>query len=442
MTETCPTPSVFAPESDVPVVTYPSEHVLSDISHPTGDRVVSRLALRVVSGPDAGRRFTFALDGAGRPLRGGRSDLCDLVLRDPRVSDVHFELVAQRGALIVRDLDSATGVLSGDLRVREAWLAPGTTFTVGATILELAALDLAELPCFPFCHLGDLDGRSPAMHLLFHRIAAFATAPRRLHGVFAGEAGTGKALAARSLHLLSPDRGCPFVVLDLRRRPRDQVHFELFGTSARRGKLAEAAGGTLLIQAIDELPLATQAALARALATAPVRLLATTRRDLQRLAAAGLFDPDLHARLSDFHLVLPPLRERGRDVVFLAERILARLTADAPAAGFTADALAAMREHAWPGNVRELRFVVERAHLAARSGPIDRTHLALGLNLEPSLARVASLLTVTHDEAVAGFETLYFRHQLASHRTKVAAARAAGMTDEGFRLACRRVRVY
>lgn len=441
MTETCSTPSTTAPVAAP--ATYLKHHALKDISSPDRERAVRRLALRAVSGPDAGRIFTFDVDPADRPLRGGRSELCDLVLRDPRVSDVHFEIVPHRGGLVVRDLDSATGLLSGDLRVREAWLVPGAEFCVGVTVLELAAVDLAELPRFPFAHLGELDGRSPAMRLLFHRLAALAAAPGRVHGVLAGEAGAGKALAARSLHQLSPERGGPLVSLDLRRRPRDQVDPELFGTPARRGRLTEASGGTLLVQAIDELSLASQAALARALAAVPVRLLATTRRDLQRLTAAGLFDRDLHARLSGFHVVVPPLRERGRDVVFLAERFAARLAAaEGRERGFTADALAAMREHTWPGNVRELRFVVERAHLSGGQGLIDRAHLGLGRDLDQSLARVASLLGSTHDEAVAGFETLYFRHQLAAHRTKIGAARAAGMTSEGFRLACRRVRVY
>src|SRR5690606_32015265 len=117
-----------------------SQPVPSSKSIQSSEPVVRRASLRVAAGPELGRVFTLALEPAGRPLRGGRSELCDLVLRDPRVSDLHFELVPQRGALVVRDLDSAAGVLSGDLRVREAWLALGATFSVGGTDLQLVDL--------------------------------------------------------------------------------------------------------------------------------------------------------------------------------------------------------------------------------------------------------------------------------------------------------------
>lgn len=439
MTEQCPAPT--PPVRDL-AAAMNSAIAPQDMSLQTFERVVHRVVLRVVAGPDAGRLFNFDLEVAGRPLRGGRSELCDFVLRDPRVSDMHFELAAQRGALIVRDLDSATGVLVGDMRVREAWLVPGTGFCIGATRLELVTLELSDIPLPPFCRFGDLDGHSSPMRLTFHRLAELMARPGRCHGLLSGESGTGKALAARSLHLMGPDRDTAFVVVDLRRLAREQIDAELFGTPARRGRLAEASGGTLLLQAIDELPLALQTALDRALASTPVRLLATTRRDLQRLAAAGLFDRDLHARLSGFHVVLAPLRERGRDVVLLAERLLTRLGIDGRNRTLSAEAVAAMREYSWPGNVRELEFVVERARLATGSAVIERADLGLGRDLDPNLARVAALMHSTHDEAVAGFETLYFRHQLCAHRTKIAAARAAGMTGEGFRLACRRVRVF
>lgn len=440
MPENCPDPATPGHNLAAAASTPPS-HVLGDMPVPTSERIVRRVALRITAGPEVGRVFHFDLAPAGRPLRGGRSEQCDLVLRDPRVSDLHFELVPQRGALVVRDLDSATGVLIGDLRVREAWLASGTSFSVGGTQLAVVAVELDDVALLPFCRFGDLDGHCPAMRLVFQRLAELVARPGRRHGVFSGEAGTGKTIAARSLHLLGPDRDAAFVVVDLRRLAHEQVEAELFGTATRRGRLAEAAGGTVLVQAIDELPLSLQAALDRALVTMPVRLLATTRRDLQRLAAADLFDPGLYARLSDFHIVLPPLRERGRDVVFLAERLLARLAAGGRSCALAADALSAMREHPWPGNLRELEFVVERAYLATERDVVARADLGLGRDLDPNLARVAALMRSTHDEAVAGFETLYFRHQIGAHRTKIGAARAAGMTGEGFRLACRRVHV-
>jgi hypothetical protein len=437
--------SLYSQDDESTTAIGPGEQVLFDLTHHAVDRVLRTVAVRVVAGPDAGRVHRLELAGgpAARPLRGGRSDLCDLVLADPRVSDVHFELVPLRGQLVLRDLDSAGGVFVGQARVREAWLAPGSSFTVGGTTLELVVAEAEARPLAPFCHFGDLDGESPAMRLLFQHLTELAFRGDRRHGVFSGEPGTGKAVAAESLHLLSPERGAAFITCDLGKLAHERVDNELFGTPERRGALALARHGTLLVRAIDELSLASQAALARALPRAQLRLFVTTRRDLQSLTAAGLFDRGLYAALSGFHVVMPPLRERGRDVVFLADRIVARLdAADGLRKKLSADALAALREHAWPGNVRELRFVLERAHFSTSRGPISRADLGLGRGLEPSLARVESLLRGTHDEAVLGFETLYFRHQIDRHKTKISAARAAGMTGEGFRLACRRVRVY
>lgn len=444
MTETRCNDSTYPAESGSTAPIGPADQVLFDLAHYPVDRVLRTIAVRVVAGPDAGRLHRLELVGgpAARPLRGGRNDVCDLVLADPRVSDVHFELAPLRGQLVLRDLDSAGGVHLGGARVREAWLSPGTAFTVGGTTLELVAAEAEARPLAPFCHFGDLDGESPAMRLLFHHLTELACRGDRRHGVFSGEPGTGKAVAATSLHLLSPERGAALVTCDLGKLPRERIDLELFGTPERRGCLAAARHGTLLVRAIDELSLAGQAALARALPRAHVRLFATTRRDLQSLTAAGLFDRALYGLLSGFHVVMPPLRDRGRDVVFLADRLVARLDEGGQRRQLAPDALAALREHTWPGNVRELRFVLERALFAASRGPVGRADLGLGRGLEPALARVESLLQGTHDEAVLGFETVYFRHQIDRHRTKISAARAAGMTGEGFRLACRRVRVY
>ncbi len=412
---------------------------------PADDRVVRRFTLRIAAGPDAGRTFDLETDGgaAARPLRGGRSELCDVVLRDPAASDVHFELLSRRGQLLVRDLDSAAGLHAGDLRVREAWLAPGAGFRVGGTTLELAAADDDGPPAPPYCHFGDLDGQSPCMRRLFHRLAEVAAREDRRSGLFSGEPGTGKTLAAHSVHLFSGDRHGPLVALDVGALGPQRVEVDLLGVGTRRGALAAASGGTLILENIDDLTLAAQAALARRVRGTPVRVLATTRRDLQQLAAAERFDRDLYRALTGFHVVLPPLRERGRDVAFLAEKIVERLgAAERQPRTLAPDAVAALREHTWPGNVRELRYVLERAYFTGARGPIARADLGLARGVDSGLARVESLLRTTHDDAVTGFESIYFRHQIDAHRTKIGAARAAGMTGEGFRLACRRVRVY
>lgn len=425
--------------------TRPSHQIAADLAVAANDRVLRRFTLRIAAGPDAGRTFDLETDGgpAARPLRGGRSELCDLVLGDPRVGDVHFELASQRGQLLVRDLDSAGGLHVGDLRVREAWLAPGAAFRVGHTLLELTAADPVEVPTVPYCHFGDLDGQSPCMRLLFHRLAELAAREDRRHGLFSGEPGTGKTLAAHSFHLFSADRHGPLVTLDVGALTPQRVDAELLGVGPRKGAVASAHGGTLILENIDELSHTAQVGLAKLLRSAPVRVLATSRRDLQRLAAADRFDHGLYRLLTGFQVVLPPLRERARDIAFLAEKFVERLgAAERQPRTLTADALEALRDHTWPGNVRELRFIVERAYFAGSRGPIGRTDLGLGRGPDSGLARVDSLLRTTHDDAVSGFESIYFRHQIDAHRTKIGAARASGMTGEGFRLACRRVRVY
>lgn len=407
-----------------------------------------RASFCVLAGPDLGRTFDVPLH-RGLAARGGADPACDLVLSDPAAAPLHFELTQERGRLLVRALDGDVWV--GDLRVRETWLepvGPGSSFRVGDTTLGLAALEPRELPCAPFSHLGDLDGQSDAMRVLFYRVVELAAAAERRPILLVGEAGTGKTLAAHSLHLLSPERHGPFVTLDARTLPPGQVERELLGGGPHPGALTSAAGGTLLLKAVDELPLAAQRRLAAYLTRttlhplARARLVATTRRDLPRLCAAGAFSRELYAHLRGEPLVLPPLRERGRDITFLAERVLARLgAAESHPRRLAPDALAALCEYGWPGNVRELRVALERAYFAARGETITRADLDLGNPADQRFARLAAALSARHSEAVEAFEAIYFRNLLAAHPSRIVAARASGMSAEGLRRACRRVRL-
>ncbi len=213
-----------------------------------------------------------------------------------------------------------------------------------------------------------------------------------------GESGTGKELIARLLHELGPDAEGPLVAVNCGALSRELAESELFGhergsftgaAGRRTGWFEEAAGGTLVLDEIGELPMDLQPKLLRALETGrirrvggsgevPVRLrvVAMTLRDLRREAMRGAFRLDLFHRLAAFELRLPTLRERPSDVPALVHHFLVELQRELGTRTISAGALARLQTHDWPGNVRELRNVVRRA--AVLAGPhIDEAALEL-----------------------------------------------------------------
>ena len=216
-----------------------------------------------------------------------------------------------------------------------------------------------------------------------------------------GESGTGKELFARAIHHLSPRVEQPFVALNCAAIPEGLVENELFGhergaytgAGARKmGKLELAHRGTLFLDEIGELPLAIQSKLLRVLEErkfervggtqeieANVRIVTATNKDLQRAVADKTFREDLYFRISAVPITIPPLRERGDDVVLLAEHFLERFRREfrKPTLELTPDARARLRSYAWPGNVRELQNAIERAAILANGSGIDTAALQL-----------------------------------------------------------------
>jgi NtrC-family two-component system response regulator AlgB len=212
-----------------------------------------------------------------------------------------------------------------------------------------------------------------------------------------GESGTGKGIFARAIHAWSNRASKPMGTVSAPTLSPQLLESELFGhvrgafTGAVRdnvGRIAASDGGTLFLDEIGDLPLALQPKLLRFLQDreyervgesrtrrADVRVIAATHVDLEAAVATGNFREDLLYRIKVIQLDLPPLRERTEDILPLAERFLAEIAAGKPVAGFTPEAIDAIKGYRWPGNIRELHNVIERAIFLCQGQPIGIQHL-------------------------------------------------------------------
>ena len=265
--------------------------------------------------------------------------------------------------------------------------------------------------------LGALVSRDPAFERIAQTVSALADT--RAGVLIVGESGTGKSLLARTIHQLSSRKSGPFVEVNCGALPANLLESELFGhargafTGAQRdreGKFEAANGGTLFLDEIGVAQADLQVKLLRVLQErrfervgesrtreTDARVIAATNADLEAEVRAGRFREDLYWRLHIVTLRLPPLRERPRDVLLLAEHFRARYAAEhrRESQGFTPAAEQAMLAHHWPGNVRELEHAVERAVLLARGPVIETGELGLGsLQTAPLLEQQAPLLPV------------------------------------------------
>ena len=247
--------------------------------------------------------------------------------------------------------------------------------------------------------LESLVGESPAMLATVAAIRKFA--PIDLPVLVTGQTGTGKEVAARALHDLSPRAGRVFAALNCGAIPENLVQSELFGhergaftgaTARRIGLFETAHGGTVFLDEIGDLPLEAQTSLLRVLQEGTiervgshqpmkvdVRVIAATHVDLERAVDAGRFRADLYYRLNVLRLKMPPLAERGEDIVLLAQHFLDqfRQRHATRARGFSPGARRAMAVFGWPGNVRELMNRVQRAAVIAESDLISVGELEL-----------------------------------------------------------------
>jgi len=371
----------------------------------------------------------------------------DFVLDEPTVSRFHLEIVVDSRGARVRDLDSRNGTFVDGTRVVEAWLKQGSTLRLGRATLRFDldasrnSFPVSEAPRF-----GELVGSSVVMRAQFAVLERVASTDTTV--LIEGETGTGKDVAAESLHLASARRDGPLVVVDCGAATAQLLESQLFGhergafTGAdqrRIGAFEEAAGGSVFLDEIGELPLELQPKLLRVLERrqiqrlgsntmrpVQVRILAATNRDLRAMVNAGTFREDLYYRLAVVRVRLPPLRERPEDIPAIVEHLLDRLRAspEARARLTNPELVRGLARAAWPGNVRELRNAIERALV------LDQA-LELGEPGEPATAgRVDWSLPyeAARRAALVDFERRYFQHHLDASRGNVSqAARSTGI---------------
>ncbi len=252
-----------------------------------------------------------------------------------------------------------------------------------------------------------LIGRSPAMQDVYRTIARVVQ--NDLSVLILGESGTGKELVARAIHDLGPRKSKPFVAVNMAAIPRELIEAELFGhergafTGAQArmaGRFEQAAGGSLFLDEIGDMPMDAQTRLLRVLQSgeftsvggtraikADVRIIAATHKNLPELIAEGSFREDLYYRLNVIPITLPPLRQRGEDIALLARHFLGTAAREGlPRKRLDESGSARLLAYDWPGNVRELENLMRRLAVLSRHDVISASLVDQQLNAAQELA--------------------------------------------------------
>ena len=297
-------------------------------------------------------------------------------------------------------------------------------------------------------HFGALVGKSKKFLQAVKDILPLARCDATV--LVCGETGTGKELFSRAIHYQSRRQGKPFVPVNCAALPDHLFENELFGhargaytdaLSAEKGLIAEAEGGTLVLDEVGSLSLAAQAKLLRFLqdgeyrplgasrsATADVRIIAATNEDLLRKVKAKLFREDLYFRLNALTVIIPPLRERTEDIVYLSNHCLAQYAREqnTERRRISHDALRKLTAYEWPGNVRELEGVLLRALVLTTSPVIQAEDIYLPPQHLKSVEE-NTLLRRAKTTVIQNFELSYLSRLLVEHHGNIThAAMAAG----------------
>lgn len=374
-----------------------------------GKKMPTMTALPTVEWRDAAGQVHNA--EVARALVVGSSDHCAIQLQDRAVSRVHVELDPRDDGLWVRDLGSRNGTYVNEVRVTGALVPEGGIIRLGETELAVQyETGARSVDMWPHPAFHGLVGSSTRMRRLFATIdrVAKANVPVLIHG----ETGTGKELVARAIHDASPRAGGPFVVVDCGAIPETLLDSEFFGhtkgsfTGAvddRKGAFETAAGGTVFLDEIGEVPLSMQPKLLRVLESkairrvgevnyrlVDVRFVCATHRDLLKMVSQGTFREDLYFRLSVVPLEVPALRERPDDLGALVTHFLKRSGGRA----LDLETLTLLKDHSWPGNVRELRNFLDRVQALGAPNALA----ALGIRKDDPLAPMSMRVLPNIDE--------------------------------------------
>jgi DNA-binding NtrC family response regulator len=366
------------------------------------------------------------------------------VIEDPTVSRFHCELRFDENSVRLVDTQSHNGTTINGVSVLDAMVRDGSRLTLGNTTIRVR-YDIASnpLPLSPNSQFGGMFGESVAMRSTFALLEKAAASDATL--LLEGETGTGKTLAARSVHQNGARHDGPFVMVDCGAIPANLLESELFGhergsftgaSSQRVGALEEASGGTLFLDEIGELPLELQPKLLGAIEgrwvrrvgsnktiDVDIRLIVATNRNLREEVNAGRFRSDLYYRFAVVNVELPPLRRRQEDISHLAQTILLALGATPPQVdSMMASGLSEKLLHSsWPGNVRELRNYLERCMVFESVLPLPELDLG-------ATHRLCSLpYADAKERALREFEKSYLQDLLEEHDKVSSAAEFAGI---------------
>jgi len=422
-----------------------------------------------------------------------RSARVELIRRTPDIVLVDLKLPDGNGMSLVRDLERplatdvvlVTGHASLDSAIEGLRLGASDYLTKPVNVDRLTRFlrrqprvvdlkqEIGELrqELRRIGRFGHLVGSSPPMQELFDRIARVARTSAPV--LLLGEKGTGKELAAHTIHDLSRRRRAPYLVLDCSSLPSQMIEGELFGRDRNTaigleyrhiGILERAHGGTVLLARVTALPLAAQVKLARYLETgsfvpalgskpvsADVRIICATEARPAIDVREGRFREDLLQQLEVFPIHVPSLRQRGADIALLAQRFLDDFNkSEGTNKRFSRAALARLAQHTWPGNVRELKVYVHRAYLhagdvidggdsvrtvAADDDIDDLITLRIGMSLD-EIERRVTMATLArcngvkkHAAAILGISLKTLYNRLAAYSTRAHGAETPGGTN-------------
>jgi len=366
--------------------------------------------------PRMGHEVTVCADGA-QAVAAAENGLFDCLLVDLDMPGMHGLEVIEKCKAIAPEMEAVvlTGKGSTDTAITALRLGSFDYLQKPCKLVELKAVlkrvadrrDLNRKIAALQRQLGRVQGQATMIgaHRSMQRVKALIekVAPTNSTVLIQGETGTGKELAARSIHESSLRAEMPFVAVNCGALPANLIESELFGhkkgafTGAdehRQGLFEVAHGGTLFLDEVAELPKPTQASLLRVLESGEVRrlgesesfsvdvrIVCATHRELAQMVADGEFREDLMYRINTFEMKLPALRDRVEDIIELACHLLLRFRPEAARCPqpFDSEALSKLQSHPWPGNIRELANVIERASIMCDTLPIRADDLLVAV---------------------------------------------------------------